>query len=246
MGVPSRSDGTSFAAALASGALLLLRQADPEASVDRLLQRLAADASPARGSSLSIPQLGATLVPVGSPEPRTAQLVERRLVDGAVVLDQASLAASLPRALTVLRLELLPSAGAALGKVQGAGGPLLSWQPASAEDRLAVRAALSDGSELPLIVAQAATLAGPATQAAPKVLSVRRDTPLRIDFAAWLPQGTDLKDVRWSQTLRGGRLARGDDGSLRYQPPERFVGTDQFALRGTSQGDLVVRVLVVP
>lgn len=246
MGVPSRSDGTSFAAALVSGALLLLRQADPEASADTLLQRLQAHASPASGSLLPVPQVGASLVPPGSHARRAAQQVERRLVDGQLLLDQASLAASLPRALSVLRLDLQPEPAAAPGEVLGSGSPQMAWRPPSAQARLQVLATLSDGSLLPLSVGVAAAPVGPTAASAARAVTARRDTPLRIDLAAWLPQGADLKAVQWSQTLRGGRLARSDDGSLRYQPPERFVGTDQFALRGSPAGDLVVRVTVLP
>lgn len=246
MGVPSRSDGTSFAAALASGALLLMRQADPEASVDVLLQRLSAHASPAQGAQLPVPQLAASLVPAGSHPVRAAQRVERHLVDGQLVLDQAALAASLPRALSVARLDAQPEQGALPGDVRGSGEARLSWQPPSAESSLLVVATLSDGSRLPLTVAVAAAPVQGLAPSSAKVLSVRRDSPLRIDLAAWLPQGTDPKAVRWSQTLRGGRLARAEDGSLRYQPPERFVGTDQFALRGAPGGELVVRVMVLP
>jgi serine protease AprX len=246
MGVPSRSDGTSFAAALASGALLLMRQADPEAPVDALLQRLAAHASPALGAQLPVPQLAASLVPAGSHTLRAAQRVERPLVGGQLVLDQSALVASLPRSLQVARLDAQPEQGALPGDVRGSGEARLSWQPPSAEARLQIVATLSDGSRLPLTVAVAAAPVQSPAQASAKVVSVRRDSPLRIDLAAWLPQGADPKAVRWSQTLRGGRLARSEDGNLLYQPPERFVGTDQFALRGTPGGELVVRVTVLP
>jgi hypothetical protein len=83
---------------------------------------------------------------------------------------------------------------------------------------------------------------GPAT----RVVSGRRDTVLKIDLAALLTGPVDAAALRWSQTLRGGRVQRGEGGTLQYRPPEHFVGTDQFALRGAPQGDLTVKVMVLP
>ena len=244
MGVPNRSDGTSFAAALASGALLLLRQAEPEASIDTLLQRLAQHASTASPPRLAVAQLGAALVGAAGATVRAPQQLSLQMQDGTIVLDDASLFAQLPRAAGLTRLEL--SSSASIGAVLHPEGKRLDWRPQAPGERLMLQALLGDGTTLPLTVVAAGAPAAAAASQAVRLVSARRDTGLRIELETLMTPGADPRGLRWSQPLRGGRLSRNPDGTLQYQPPERFIGTDQFALRGVSGGDLVVRVLVAP
>jgi len=90
MGVPNRSDGTSFASALASGALLLLRQAQPEADVPSLLATLARHASPAVGGRLPMLQVAAAIVTPQAAAQRPAQRLVLTPAEGRVRVDAAA------------------------------------------------------------------------------------------------------------------------------------------------------------
>lgn len=246
MGVVNRSDGTSFAAALASGALLLLRQAQPDASVDDLLARVARHAAHGDEEHPPIAQLGATLVRPGSAPIRPAQRFEMEAKGEVIRVDAGALARALPRGVALTRVQV-DEAGRAAVDAEQAGSTAVVWRPGTqAGASLRLQLALSDGSQLPLELAVAAPPAQAGDQVSSRVLAGRRDTPLVVDVPALLGRAADLKALTWSQPLRGGRLERGEDGSLRYRPPHGFVGTDQFALRGGPQGDLAVKVLVRP
>lgn len=249
MGTVNRSDGTSFAAALVSGALALLRQAHPEAEVDELLARLARHASAADAQRPPVLQLAAALDRPGSgaaaDSARVPQRVDLARSGDRIVLDADSLGRALPRALRITQIAADgPVSDAA---VEAIGPTQWVWKPAAAAtDALRLRVALSDGTVLPLEVRPQAPLAGGDAAASTRMLAGRRDTPVSIDVAALAGPGADPKALQWSQPLRGGRIERGEGGETRYRPPQGFVGTDQFALRGGPGGDVTVKVLVRP
>jgi len=121
----------------------------------------------------------------------------------------------------------------------------LDWRPAGVTP-LRLRAALDDGTTLPLELV-AGEVAAAATAALPThVFSGRRGKPLTIDLAALAGTETEAAALQWSRPLRGGRLERAEGGTLRYRPPGNFVGTDQFALRSPTLGELTVKVMVLP
>ncbi len=250
MGTVNRSDGTSFAAALVSGSLALLRQAHPEAEVDELVARLTRHASAADAQRPPVLQVSAALDRPGSgatasDSTRVPQRIDLARSADRIVLDAGSLGRALPRA---LRITQIAADGPVPDSVIETIGPThWVWAPSAAgAEVLRLRLALSDGTVLPLEVRpQASQVAGDAA-ASTRMLAGRRDTPVPIDVAALAGPGADPKALQWSQPLRGGRIERGEDGETRYRPPQGFVGTDQFALRGGPGGDVTVKVLVRP
>jgi len=232
-GVVQRSDGTSFAAAVVSGTLLLLRQREPEWSVAQLVQALAGQGVAAAAGLPPSVHAGA-LAAVPRERPR---LLAVSPADGR--LDARALRAVLPRAVSVQRIEAAsPAPPAALAL----HGDHAVWRPqgGEAEAGIDLRLVLSDGTQLPLHVVQpAAAPAGTAVEA--RVLAGRRDTPLAL---AGGPPSLPA-DAAWSQPLRGGRIARDAEGRWWYRPPSGFVGTDQFALR-TAEGTQPYKVVVRP
>ncbi len=239
MGVPSRSDGTSFASALASGALLVLRQSMPEAGVDTLLDTLARSAAPASGERPPLAQLATAVLPAQVLQAAAVRPLHRlALPAGDVVrLDAGSLAPALPRAALLKALTVVEGQDATPGQPDA-----VEWRVGELAV-LRLRATLADGSEQPLeLVGAPRATAAPA--APTRILEARRGTPLAIALDELA--GADPAAVRWSAPLRGGRLARGSDGVLRYRPPGSFVGTDQFALRAPGVGELTVKVMVRP
>lgn len=234
MGVPSRTDGTSFASALASGSLLMLRLAMPEAPLDALLGTLARSAAPSTADRPALAQVAAAVLPT----PAAARPLHRVAVPAGerMRLDAGSLAPMLPRGAPLKALAVVD------GAATQAQPDAVDWQAAEG-DVLRLRATLADGSEQPLELMGAPRAA--ATAAAPaRILEARRGTPLAIALDELA--GADSAAVRWSAPLRGGRLERGGDGVLRYRPPGAFVGIDQFALRAPGVGELTVKVMVRP
>lgn len=233
MGVAQRSDGTSFAAAVASGTLLLLRQREPDWSVAQLVQALGRHAvAAAAGRPPSVHAGTLAQAPAERPLLRAPRPAEGRL-------DAQSLRAVLPRGVSLVRIEArspeMP-AGLVLR------GDHAVWEPkvASEEAAIDLRLALSDGTTQPLrLVQDAAVPAGASVEA--RVLAARRDTPLALaPELAQVPA-----DAAWSQPLRGGRIVRDAEGRWWYRPPAGFLGTDQFALR-TSEGTQPYKVVVRP
>jgi len=235
-GVMQRSDGTSFAAAVASGTLLLLRQREPQWSVAQLVQALAKQAvaaAPGLPASVHAGAVAATPATAFARPP----LRVMRPADGR--LDTNGLRAVLPRALAVREVEAGP--GTRPPELTLHGDHAL-WQPAAgaAEAGIDLVLVLSDGTRQPLRVVQPAPDAAvPGTEA--QLLAARRDTPLALAAAA----ATAPAEASWSQPLRGGRIVRDAEGAWWYRPPAGFVGTDQFALR-TASGSQAFKVVVRP
>ncbi|MFO1285244.1 MAG: S8 family serine peptidase [Rubrivivax sp.] len=236
-GVAQRSDGTSFAAAVASGTLLLLRQREPEWSVAQLVAALAGQAVAAAPGLPPSVHAGAL---AAAPAER-AHLQVLRPADGR--LDTQTLRSVLPRSLSVQRIEPA-SPGSPLPAGLALHGDHAVWQPqaGAADTGIELRLVLSDDTRLPLRVMQPAAPTTASAGAEARVFAARRDTPVALAAEA-TPAPADA--AAWSQPLRGGRIVRDAEGRWWYRPPAGFVGTDQFALR-TAEGVQPYKVVVRP
>ncbi|MEW5881621.1 MAG: S8 family serine peptidase [Pseudomonadota bacterium] len=235
LGEPLRVTGTSFAAALASGMLALIASESPAAAVDERERRLAAalassDPALAQKSPTAVawhPELGA---------------------GGRFEIDSRSLLAVLPWTAKLARIEIEDKP--ARGSLQTLAADRLRYVADGDEKPAAftIVAHTADGRRWRVAVEPQP--APPAQAVALRRLSVatRPAEPLHLSRAQ-LAGDTAFDSIRASQTIRGGRVEIGDDGSVRYTPRPGFRGVDQFvctllAADGSARERVQVAVMV--
>ncbi len=237
LGEPLRVTGTSFAAALASGMLALIAAEAPDASLEERERRLAAALSSSETASA----------------PRSPVAIAWRPAlgdDGRFEVDARTLLRVLPWTAKLFRLEVeeKPARGRletlAADRLRYVAGDLGGARPAP----FTVVAHTADGRRWRIAVEPQP--APPAEAVAQRRLSVvtRPGEPLRLSRAQ-LAGETAFDSIRASQTIRGGRVDIGDDGSVRYTPRAGFRGVDHFvctllASDGSARERVQVAVMV--
>jgi subtilisin family serine protease len=237
LGEPLRVTGTSFAAALASGMLALIAAESPAAALDERERRLAA----ALASSLTGP----------APTSPTALAWRPALgASGRFDIDARALQRVLPWTAKLFRLEIeeRPARGTletlTADRLRYVADGAAVAKPAP----FTIVAHTADGRRWRIAVEPQA--APRAESVALRRLSVatRPAEPLQLSRAQ-LAGDTAFDAIRASQTIRGGRVDVGDDGSVRYTPRAGFRGVDQFvctllAADGSARERVQVAVVV--
>lgn len=234
LGEPLRVTGTSFAAALASGMLALIAAESPAAAPDQRERRLAAalsssEPAPAQKSPTALawrPELGAS---------------------GRFEVDARSLLSVLPWTAKLFRLEI--EERPARGKLETLTADRLRYVADDAKPApFTIVAHTADGRRWRIAVEPQP--APPAEAVAQRRLSVATRSAQSLELTrAQLAGDIAFDSIRASQTIRGGRVEVGDDGSVRYTPRAGFRGVDQFvctllAADGSARERVQVAVMV--
>jgi Subtilase family/Bacterial Ig domain len=270
-GSAALADGTSFATAAVSGALAVLRSANPTASraeIEALLlataQRGATDVSAAPtakqalAQDLNWPSLGAALaaakVPGAAAAPPAVLRWSRSVEPGKPAqISPDSLRGVLPWSAKVSSIR--PAALPATGRLESQSGLFArlfgrstewSYEPDAAHP-LPVRFEV-ETSEGPTLIVEFVPQAPAAATAQSRP---RQSVQTAVNRSVHVPLSAELLQapvdaLRLTPPRRGGKVKRLADGQVEYTPPVNFVGTDQFtySVRTAANEDATTIVVV--
>lgn len=239
-GTTGQADGTSFAAAVVSGALAVLRSAAPEASSksveDALIKSVPASNDAAAKMNFQSPQLPQALA-VLTGKPATATPVKPLKLRWRPVLatGETQLALNAQTLSKVLPWQEQITALTGDGvEAKGAN----DWQLKAALDKPVMLSAKSSaGRDYQIeVIAHAEQTAASASASNVKREAARTmiNQPVRITLEGAAVAGAAGASASFKQGLRlsspnrGGRVALIQSGQVEYTPPKDFVGTDQF------------------